>query len=101
MELQHAIARAAQHESATGQGRRSVIPAPVGGWNTQDPQAAMEAIYAIQCENYFPERGRVVGRRGCKLYADGVGTGNVKTLFNWVSGVENKLFAISGIRSTT
>ena len=95
-ELLHAIASAHQHETAQGQGRRGVIPAPVGGWNTQDPEASMDASFGTQMENYFPERGRVVSRRGSKTYAETTSTSAVETLFNWVSGASNKLFAITG-----
>ena len=59
-EIQHAILRAHQHQTAQGQGRRGVIPAPVGGWNTQDPEASMDPSFGTQMENYFPERGRVI-----------------------------------------
>ena len=95
-ELQHAIAAAHQHQTAQGQGRRGVIPAPVGGWNTQDPEASMDPSFGTQMENYFPERGRVISRRGSKTYAETTSTSAVETLFNWVSGASNKLFAITG-----
>ena len=95
-EIQHAILRAHQHQTAQGQGRRGVIPAPVGGWNTQDPEASMDPSFGTQMENYFPERGRVISRRGSKEFADTTDTGAVETLFNWVSGAANKLFAITG-----
>ena len=35
-------------------------------------------------------------RRGSKQFADTTDTGAVETLFNWVSGAANKLFAITG-----
>ena len=98
-ELQHAIAAAHQHQTAQGQGRRGVIPAPVGGWNTQDPEASYGPVsFGTQMENYFPERGRVISRRGSKQFADTTDTGAVETLFNWVSGAANKLFAITGTK---
>ena len=62
-ELEFAIASAVTHQNIAGQGRRSVIPAPVAGWNTQDPEAAMRPEFAVSMENYFPERGRVVSRQ--------------------------------------
>ena len=95
-ELQFAIASAVTHQSISGQGRRSVIPAPVAGWNTQDPEAAMRPEYAVSMDNYFPERGRVVSRRGSSEYADLSSTDDVDTLFNWVSGANDKLFAVAG-----
>ena len=96
-EIQHAILRAHQHQTAQGQGRRGVIPAPVGGWNTQDPEASpWTRSFGTQMENYFPERGRVISRRGSKQFADTTDSGAVETLFNWVSGASNKLFAITG-----
>ena len=95
-ELQVAIARAAQHETAQGQGRRGVIPAPVMGWNSNDPEAAMEPIYAIHCENYFPERGRVASRRGSTDYATlPVSTNPVETLATVVNGATEKLYAFT------
>ena len=94
-ELQHAIATAFQHQVAQGQGRRAVIPAPVLGWNTQDPEAAMDPNYSIHLENWFPERGRVITRKGSTEYADTNDQQAVETLFNWLSGAQNKLFAIT------
>ena len=67
----------------------------MGGWNTQDPEAAMDPSFGTQMENYFPERGRIISRRGSKQFADTTDTGAVETLFNWVSGASNKLFAIT------
>ena len=72
-----------------------MIPAPVAGWNTQDPEAAMRPEFAVSMENYFPERGRVVSRRGSSTYADTGAAGDVETLFNWVSSADNKLFAFT------
>ena len=92
-ELEYAIAQAAIHENQQGQGRRSVIPAPVGGWNTNDAEAAMEAIYGTQMDNYFPERGKVQTRRGSTQYALTGGTDPVQSMFNWISGSDDKLFA--------
>ena len=72
-----------------------MIPAPVAGWNTQDPEAAMRPEFAVSMENYFPERGRVVSRRGSSTFAETGATGDVETLFNWLSGADNKLFAFT------
>ena len=97
-ELQFAIGNAVTHQTVSGQGRRSVIPAPVSGWNTRDPEAAMDPSFALKMENYFPERGRVVSRRGSNEYADLSITDDVETLFNWVSSASNKLFAVAGTK---
>ena len=94
-ELEFAIAQAAIHENQQGQGRRSVVPAPVGGWNTQDPEAAMDQIYGVQMDNFFPERGKVRTRRGATQYADTNDAQPINSMFNWISGADDKLFAIT------
>ena len=95
-EIQFAIAKAAQHATSEGTGRRAVIPSPVYGWNSQDPEAGMKPQFAISMDNYFPDRGKVVSRRGSTKYAEGVGTDSVKTLFTWISGSLERLYAVSG-----
>ena len=52
-------------------------------------------IYGVQLDNYFPERGKVQTRRGSTQYALTGGTTPVQSLFNWVSGADDKLFAFS------
>ena len=96
-ELLHAILRLLiSMRLRRGREDAGLFPAPVAGWNTQDPEAAMDPSFATQMDNYFPERGRVISRRGSKQFADTTDTGAVETLFNWVSGASNKLFAITG-----
>ena len=94
-ELQQAIALAEQHKTAKGVGRRNVMPAPVGGWNTNDPLANMEPTYATQMDNYFPERGRVVGRKGYAQFADTTDSGAIETLFSYRNGTTETLYACS------
>ena len=94
-EIQHAILRAHQHQTAQGQGRRGVIPLPWAAGIRKTPKRRWMPSFATQMQNYFPERGRVISRRGSTEYADTTDTGAVETLFNWVSGANNKLFAFT------
>ena len=94
-EMAWATGRAGVHAEAQGEGTRSVVPAPVGGWNTEDPQAGMKAYYAVEMENFFPERGRVVGRPGYGVYAAAPDNLAVKTLHNHRNGAVDKLFAFT------
>ena len=93
--LRHAIARAAQHATAQGTGRRGTIPAPVAGWNTRDPESAMKPIYALVLDNWFPEAGVIRTRRGSKLYADTAAAGQIGTLVPQEAGSASRLFAVS------
>ena len=95
-EIQRAIAAAAQHATAVGQGRRAVIPAPVGGLNTLDPEAAMDPIYATRLDNWWPDRGRVVTRAGSVVRVNISGeSANIGTLHVWASGSSQKLLGFS------
>ena len=94
-DLQFAISRTLQHAHAEGMGRRGVVPAPVGGWNTQDAESAMEPHYAVHCENYFPHRGRVISRRGTAEYADLPVDRNVGTLFAHEQGGTDRFYAFT------
>lgn len=44
--------------------------APVGGWNTRDPLAAMEATDALWLENWWPAEAGVSFRGGAKVWSD-------------------------------
>ena len=48
-------------------------------------------------DNFFPDFGRVRTRRGSELHTTvAAGAAPVETLFRWLSGVNDKLYAISG-----
>ena len=94
-EFKYRDAMAGDYAQSQGEGVRAVVPAPVGGWNTEDPQAGMRPYFAVQMDNFFPERGRVVGRPGYGLYAQLPERGVVKTLHNHLNGPTNKLFAFT------
>ena len=97
-ELLHAIAQARIHQTAQGQGRRTNIPSPVYGWNTRDPEARMKPQFAINLTNFFPEHGLVRTRKGAAQFADTTDTAAVQTLFSWVSGTNEKLYAAAGTK---
>ena len=82
--------------SRQGNGDRYTIPAPTKGWNTRDGFGNMKPEYAVVLDNYFPDRGAVRLRRGYQEHATGVGTGDVRTLFNQVSGATERMWAAGG-----
>lgn len=60
------------------------ILAPVGGWNTRDPLAAMPAIDAVVLNNIIPEPGGPEIRPGYALTHTLASTSHgVDTLFSW------------------
>lgn len=58
------------------------MPAPVGGWNTRDPIAAMKPLYASKLTNFFPTEGAAELRGGTVLVASGL-SGDVKSLYHY------------------
>lgn len=72
------------------------IPAPVGGWDTESPLAAMKPTRAVILDNWIPRAGYVEMRRG---YVEQV-TGTeepVEALLAWRGDAQgDKLFACSG-----
>ena len=102
MSLLRAIGRKTRQYGPASVGRRQAsgnrytIPAPTKGWNTRDGFGNMKPEYAIVLDNYFPDRGAVRLRRGFKEHASGVGTGDVRTLFNQVTGATERLWAAGG-----
>lgn len=80
------------------------IPAPVGGWNTRDPLAAMPPQDAIRLENWFPDTNNVSVRKGYREHADAMGSGSVEHLHNYVGadGTEKLIaFANNNIYNAT
>ena len=94
-DLTFSLRRAAQHATAVGTGRRSVVPAPTLGLNALDAEADMNPAYALEMLNALPEHGHVRSRRGSKLYADTGDTGGIGTLAVHRSGGVERAYAFS------
>lgn len=75
--------------------RSLVIPPPVKGWNTRDPKSAMDPLFAVDIENYFPNSGTVDLRNGYLLFASSVGTGYVDSMASLEYGSVSKLVAVT------
>lgn len=71
------------------------VPPPIGGLNTLDSIADMQATDALILDNYFPGPGGVPLRNGFEIWASGI-AGNVETLAVYDNGVTQKMFAVSG-----
>ena len=65
--------------------------APIRGWNTRDPLANMNPLFAIQLDNWFPSAGTVSIREGIASHVTGI-TGIAKSLFPWNGLTSQKLF---------
>lgn len=83
------------------------VPAPVGGWNTRDPEAKMPATDAIYLDNFFPYASGVMLRKGWEAHAsvpDATPAQEIGALMSYspVTGAK-KLFAgtLSGIYDVT
>lgn len=84
-------------------GRRQVsrsvsLPAPVEGWDTLSPLAAMGALRAVEIENWFPQPGYLELRRGHVVHAN-TGTGTTVDAVMGYHGdtvAQSRLFAASG-----
>ena len=51
------------------------VPAPVGGWDTLSPIAAMPPDHAVLLDNWIPRPGYCEVRRGTQSFATGLGSG--------------------------
>ena len=86
-------------KSSVGFGNRNPVanaastPAPVGGLNTRDPEAAMQPIYATRMENFWPQE-RFVGIRGGAVDHRPVSS-PVKKLGSWNGATGRELFAFT------
>lgn len=69
------------------------LPAPVGGWNTQVSQAAMDPRYAIYMDNWWPTARSVQIRKGATNWVTGLGSVPIKSLMTWEGLTSSKLFA--------
>lgn len=86
-----AIRRAASRNNV----RFVSLDAPHGGLNTRDALNSMDETDAIVLENWFPKSGGLESRNGHSQHATGVGTGDVWTIAEYLSGSKNKLIAFS------
>lgn len=77
-------------------GQSTVMVAPVKGWNARDPQAQMQAGYALYLDNFFPSATSVDIRKGAIDHVTGLGVEPIKSLgtYNDRAGV-NKLWAFT------
>lgn len=73
------------------------LPAPVFGWNTKDPQAAMDSRYALYLQNWWPTAKTVQIRKGATDWLTGLTAQIVKTLLTWNGPSSNKLFAATDL----
>ena len=78
--------------------REKGIPFPVGGWNSKQPLAAMDAKYAVQLKNWFPQPGWGEVRRGYRLHSwDIVSDATpILSLMSWAGPSSSKMFAAGG-----
>lgn len=67
-------------------------PAPIGGWNARDPEAAMKPSDAVWLENWWPGTADVTVRKGAANHATGIG-GQVESLMAYSSPTAQKMFA--------
>lgn len=72
-----------------------VIPvqAPIGGLNTRDALDDMPPEDAVLLDNWFPSYGFCQLRRGHEVHATGVGSSNVDTIVEFLSGSTQKMIA--------
>lgn len=73
---------------------QQTIPAPVKGWNTVDPLASMQPLYAPQLYNWYPLEGQLEMRGGSFNWSTGLG-GPVKAMLPWqpASGSQKMFWA--------
>lgn len=67
-------------------------PAPIGGWNARDPEAAMKPSDAVWLENWWPGTADVTVRKGAANHVTGIG-GKVESLMAYSSPTAQKMFA--------
>jgi hypothetical protein len=71
------------------------IPAPFQGWNTIDSIAEIPSNMALVLDNWIPSTASVISRKGMSVFATGVGSGNVDSLFELKAKSVNKFIAAS------
>lgn len=74
------------------------VPAPVAGWDSISPLAAMAADRAIVLDNWFPQPGYIELRRGHTLQSNTGVNSPVESLmaYHALTTVSDKLFAANG-----
>lgn len=73
------------------------VPAPIGGWNTRDPLAAMAPTDAPLIENWIVRPGRVDMRRGQEDWStEYPSTEIVETLMPWYGPSDSVMFSATG-----
>ena len=65
----------------------------MGGLNTRDSLDDMKPEDAVLLDNWFPDYGYCSIRRGHEVHATGVGSGNVDTIVEFLSGATLKMIA--------
>lgn len=73
------------------------LPAPIRGWNTKDPIAAMDPLAAIVLDNFFPDSSGCYLRKGYTAFSTlSTSTGPIETLkeYSALSGTK-KLIAVT------
>lgn len=70
------------------------IPSPTSGWNTRDALDAMDPADATRLDNFFPDVGKVVARKGFTSFA--TLTGMVDTLTEYSAGAIRRLVGAAG-----
>jgi len=68
------------------------LPAPTGGWNARDALSDMPKEDAVRLDNYWPDLGKVILRKGYEEWATGLG-GNVEMLAEFHDGATQKFIA--------
>lgn len=71
------------------------IPAPIGGINARDSEAAMAPTDAISMENFWPDSTEVSLRKGASFHLTGM-SGGVRTLLAYESPTASSLWAATG-----
>lgn len=71
------------------------IPAPVGGWDTENALADMPEVNAVTLDNWFPNSDSVDLRRGFSEWSTGM-TGSVETVMKYSAyDGSNEMFAVN------
>lgn len=68
-------------------------PAPIGGLNLRDPEAAMGNIFATKLENFWPQERFVSVRGGAEIHSPVAGA--VKQLGSWNGATGRELWAFT------
>ena len=72
-----------------------VVAAPVGGWNARDALGAMNPNDAVTMTNMFPSTTSVDLRKGYSIWATGLDSSQVETIFSYNGPSSNKQFGVT------